>query len=415
LVRPVLSCPYCGAFRSAVSLDGAVPPPPRTDRDPSAPVGVEPTGELFPPTDDVIYAGDAGFLEDEPAAPYIDAEPAVHRPPEPPMVPPERSEPPLPTPERPEPSAGPGEPAGEPEPAAPRRDRPALDAVPAAGRSRDPGAARRTGRIEPSVSGGRPRPAPDARRTGRLDRGAAAPVPDHEAADVHEPDEAAAPELPREPAVPRAPSRRRRASPEVSRRRAQDDAAAGSAWLATGEDDESGEDEPSIDEVLRDAEHEPRRRGRGRSLVHVPDEDAAEPVAEDEKRRRGGGGWIALLLFLLVVAGGVGYAVYWVDKVGIADLLRSPSREISSLGEATQIAVPAEWTSVAEPGAGGATAVLVSADGPFRMRVDGTVYTLDGGRSVRVPVKASTLLELKALGGPVTASITRLGETGGAQ
>lgn len=381
LVRPVLSCPYCGAFRSAVSLDGEVPPPAHIEHE--ARPEIEPPETVAPPADDdVIYAGHAGAAPEEDWDAGSEADPADPLLPEPPYA----AEPPHdPVDEtfEAEPEAG----EAAPHPVRPvKADRSVLAAVPGQARSEEPAPRRQAGRVEPSVSGARSRPGPEGRRTGRLDRGAA-PEPEADNLIGTEQTEAAAPELPREPAVPRSPSRRRRASPEVSRRRAGDAAAAGSAWLASGAAaQDTDADGPSIDDVMQDAEQEPRRRS-------------------------GRGGWIALLLVLLVVAGGVAYAAYWVDKTGLADLLRNPSREISSLGEAAQVAVPAEWTSVPEPGAGGAVAVLVSADGPFRMRVDGTVYTLDAGTAVRVPVKASTLLELKALGSPVTASVTRMGET----
>lgn len=405
MVRPVLSCPYCGAFRSAVSLDGEVPPPPRIDQVPPAAEAAPAVRAPRPDEDGVIHVGPSAPVEADEWEP-VDAEP-------------DGSEPPLAAepfheiedepPVEDEPSAR--------EPRAPRAtrhvqaDRSVLDAVPAP--PGEPAPPRRAARVESSVAGVRSRPGPDMRRTGRLDRGA--PPDAIVEAETHtDQDGTDTPELPREPLAPRAPARRRRASPELSRRPAGEAAAAGSAWLASSAARDAEADAPSIDEVVHDAGPEPRRRGRGRSLVHVPDEEAAGP-AEHETRRRGRGGWIALLLVLLVVGGGIGYAAYWIDKAGVADLLRSPNREISSLGEAAQVAVPAEWTSVAEPGAGGAVAVLVSADGPYRMRVDGTVYTLDGDTAVRVPVKASTLLELKALGSPVTASVTRMGETVAAQ
>ncbi|MGX1097492.1 hypothetical protein [Amorphus sp. MBR-141] len=422
MVRPVLSCPYCGAFRSAVSLDGTAVAPPRSD------------GEL-PGTDDrapdeALRPADAAApsaIEDEtlPADAWTAAPPAdpgadVTYLPAEPLADPDRSAPPRDAGEPgSEEDAGPEDdapqaPPGPPAPDRIRDDRAVLGAVPAAARAGEPAAPRGPGRVEPSLSGGRQRPlAADARRTGRLDRGAAAPVTDDDAPVEPEHGEGAAPEPPREPAVPRPPARRRRAGPDLSRRRAGEAAAAGSAWLASGSDRDAEEDDPSIDDVLRDAEHEPRRRGWGRSSARTADADGLLP--EEERRRGGKGGWIALLLFLLVIAGGVGYAAYWIDKAGIADLLRSPNREVSSLGEADEMTVPADWTSVVTPGAGGATEVLVTADGPFRMRVDGTVYTLDGSTAVRVPVKTSTLLELKALGDPVTASITRLGEAPAAQ
>lgn len=430
LVRPVLSCPYCGAFRSAVALDGTEPPPPRADDVPETlppeAAWSEPAEAPRPDERDVAGADEIHPHPDDmhPAEAPRDAAPdPAFVPPEPPMVEPVRA---APSPIDVAP-AGPSLETGtdmdrddadeeleEPyeEAAGPRpvEDRSVLGAVPGAGRAAEPERGLRAGRVEPTVSGGRQRPplTAEPRRAGRLDRGAAGPPADDDATVEQDRDDDGA-EVPREPAMPRAPSRRRRAEPEL-RRPVGEAAAAGSAWLASDARDTDGEEAPSIDDVLEEAEPQPRRRGRRRAR-----DDYGSAQDDREKRRRGNGGWIALLLFLLVIAGGVAYAVYWIDKAGLSDLLRSPNHEVSSLGEASEVSVPGEWTTVPTPGAGGASEVLVSADGPFRMRVDGTVYTLDGSTAVRVPVKDSTLLELKALGNPVTASVTRLGNAAGAQ
>ncbi|WP_040400865.1 hypothetical protein [Amorphus coralli] len=382
LVRPVLSCPYCGAFRSAISLeDGTLALPPEAEAEGDAP-------QARP--DDVIYVD--AELHGAESEPHDDA----YEPDEPAIVPPP--------------------PRAEPAARRIRRDRSRLDAAPggaAHGEPVEPTAApsAEPRRAEPQAPGRRRRAEPSiGRRGSRLDRAASRePGLDEgemEAASVETPTA-----MPREPAAPRAPGGRRRAGPKVARRRARAERSEEEAWIVPDGDESP---DPSIDDVMRDAEGARGRRSDGRALVPVSDEEAGVPAEYRERRRKGArAGWIVFVVVLLALGAGLVYGAYWVDKQGIADLLRAGPIQVSRLGEAETLEVPGEWTSVPDPNAGNAIALLVDASGPFRMRVDGTVYTLTGAEAVRVPVKDGTLVELKALEGPVTAEVTRLGEDAG--
>lgn len=407
-MRPVLSCPYCGAFRSAVSLEDGTPAlPPEPDT--AAPVD-----------EDVIYAG-----HDEPVDEPADDIHPVSGDREEPLAD-LQYDPPVPEPEPAgpfeEPVAAPAHHPSEEASARPvaarriRRDRSRLDAVPNAPREPEPAPPPpEAERSEPRVSAAPRRAEPPlGRRAGRLDRAPTSPSPETvEAESVTRESAESTGSVPREPSVPRGPTGRRRMGPMGSRRRARAERRAEEeAWIASESEAEEAAD-PTIDDVMRDAESPRGRRSESRSLVPVSDDDATVPAEYRPRRRKGArAGWIVFVLVLLAIGAGLLYGAYWVDKQGIADLLRSAPIQIGRLGEAETIEVPGEWTTVPDPAAGSATALLVKGSGPFRMRVDGTVYTLDGGRGVRVPVKESTLVELKALDGPVTAEVTRLGEEG---
>lgn len=420
LVRPALSCPYCGAFRSAVPLSDAddagdvvqqgpprivAKPLPGYERhDAVVPEDEEPTNLAFAEAD----------LADEIEAPdtFAEAEP------EPPLATPVE-EPPAPAPQIPR----------EPREARPARRRaaPELRAVPQPRRPARSAQAPAPGgrRVEPSL-GPRPSEAAPSQRARRIGTPGAPrhePVPPApeapepgalewddapETAESHA--DAALPETPAaepEAAHPAAPSephaqrgqRNRRASAQrrTAPRPPVPPRPDGAASIAVG---------PSIDDVLREVEDTPRKKGR--SLVRAAGADGETLPVPARKRRRGG--FVALLIVLLVLLGGAGAGYYWLEQQGIIDMLRSDNLTVTRLGEAQPMSVPASWTRVPDPGAGGAVGMLLSATGPFRARVDGTVYTFDGSSPVRVPVRTSTALELRGLDGPVTVDVTRLGE-----
>ncbi len=111
----------------------------------------------------------------------------------------------------------------------------------------------------------------------------------------------------------------------------------------------------------------PRRRARSRSLAGT-------------------------LLVALILIGGVAFGAWWVgEKVGVP--------VVGGIGQPEEItAVAADgWVSI--PSAD--RAFVVNADGPFRMRIDGEVYALNGSRPVRVPQGVDAALKVPR--GEVTA------------
>ena len=103
----------------------------------------------------------------------------------------------------------------------------------------------------------------------------------------------------------------------------------------------------------------PRRRARSRSLAGT-------------------------LLVALVLIGGVAGGVWWVgQKVGVPVGGTPAIVEVTAVADDGWVSLPTEEQ-----------AFVVSAGGPFRMRVDGKVYTFTGGRPVRVPSGATASLKV---------------------
>lgn len=422
LIRPVLSCPYCGAFRSAVLLDDLAE---AEGAEPSAP-----DDAWQQPASDEAWEQPApqGARRIEPGD--VPAEPA----PEPEQSPADSEWPDL------GPVRGQGEPAPEPDrraaddddwglpPPPPLRaqarprEEPARDAtlrtVPRPPRAGRPGENRGSRRNEPKVDKP-PREAreekvrPRTRKVGELSRNRAPEpeqVPEPPAAPVDAPEQrevltprvaAPPPEVAPEPKEGERRRSRRRASEQrrahgPERRRPKIEPAPVEPPEPEIEDDDWDE----TDDYADDRQAPP----------DYSDEDAGLAAPRRERRRRGRGGWIAFLIVLLVLAGAIGGGAYWVDRMGLMSLLAPNSLRVTRLGEASSVKVPTSWTAVRDPSAGGAVGVLLSSSGPFRVRVDGTVYSLSGASPVRVPVRPGTVLEMRGRDGPVTVDVTRLGE-----
>ncbi|MDQ0317449.1 hypothetical protein [Amorphus orientalis] len=379
LVRPVLSCPYCGAFRSAVPLDSAAQL--EDERDTY-------TGEQA--TDDAGYDQAPDEREDDEPTDLVYVEEPEDRSSDPdgpiPLAVPVDEPAPAPAPE---PAAATGDLSG----VRGRRADPDIDAAPRVERTPKPAPEPAGRRIEPTLGSAEPAArrvgAPDVRVPGAPRPEPAAPEP--AAADPHA-DADAAPAAPL-PDPEREPRRGRRRRASAQRRVAPSPPAPGPVadHDETYEEDdgeEQGSDRSSIDAFMLETEERPR-----------------------ERRRRGWGGLIALAIILLLLVGGGGAAYYWLESRGVIEALRgSATMQVTRLGEPQSVSVPTSWTGVPDPASGGAVGVLIDGDGPFRLRVDGTVYTLDSGEPVRVPVREGTELEVRGLGGPVTLQVTRLGE-----
>ena len=106
---------------------------------------------------------------------------------------------------------------------------------------------------------------------------------------------------------------------------------------------------------------------------------------------------LPLAVVVLAVVGGAYWYLQRDSAQSIADL---PLPDSGTMDRVEVFNVPPErWTPVdltlygIQPGE-----YTVSADGPFRMRVNGQVYTVDGNRALDLSSEPSTQIELKAIG-----------------
>ncbi|WMS41241.1 hypothetical protein RDV64_14255 [Acuticoccus sp. MNP-M23] len=107
-------------------------------------------------------------------------------------------------------------------------------------------------------------------------------------------------------------------------------------------------------------------------------------VRSPQRRRARSRSLAGTLLVALILIGAVAAGAWWVgDKVGVTPAGGGSAVELSA-------GVDDGWVSL--PTAD--QAFQVDADGPFRMRIDGEVYALSGGRPVRVPSGADAALKV---------------------
>ncbi|WP_162409415.1 hypothetical protein [Acuticoccus sediminis] len=112
-------------------------------------------------------------------------------------------------------------------------------------------------------------------------------------------------------------------------------------------------------------------------------------------------GTLVLALVLLVGAGGV---AFYLEDNGIADFGLFDRGGSGALGSGP-LTVRADdgWVSVpAEPGA-----VLISADGTYRIRLDGEVFTGSADQRLRVPIAEGTDLSVRSVRAPTAVTVTR--------
>ncbi|MEM9222458.1 MAG: hypothetical protein AAGB11_08650 [Pseudomonadota bacterium] len=143
------------------------------------------------------------------------------------------------------------------------------------------------------------------------------------------------------------------------------------------------------------------RPDRGERTVIVSAEAAARdiPRVKPRRRRSKAASLMMTLLAALVLLGGVTVGVYAVRKDGDINV---PGVSVAPLA---QIVVAADgWVNL--PAADHAR--VVRADGAFRLRLDGEVYTLTGEQAVRIPSEASA--SLRVVRAPAVAKVERVGE-----
>jgi hypothetical protein len=164
----------------------------------------------------------------------------------------------------------------------------------------------------------------------------------------------------------------------------------------------------------RERDDGPARRPAGADLAVAPARE--RPVARVRRRqdvekarhvrRRSKSGSLALTtLAALVLMVSVGGAAWYADTRGLADLgiVRNPLPVTLSMPRIDMTVSAADgWVEVPS----GSGTVVVSADGPYRVRLDGVVYSLDGGRRLRVPMEPQTQLSVRAVREPTVARVS---------
>lgn len=129
------------------------------------------------------------------------------------------------------------------------------------------------------------------------------------------------------------------------------------------------------------------------------------PAAREPRRRSKAGSLAMTITVALVLLGAAGSAAVWLDLSGNASLGIVRDRLPATLRPApTEVSVTAAEGWVTVPAGEGA--LTVTADGPFRVRIDGVVYSVDAGRRLRVPRTAETRVEVLAVGEGTVASVS---------
>ncbi len=132
------------------------------------------------------------------------------------------------------------------------------------------------------------------------------------------------------------------------------------------------------------------RPARESVVVSVPEIDYTTEMVDPPRRgwMRGIGGTLMSALVLIAIVAGT---VWWLNA---RDAL--PSRALGDF----KVESADGWVSLPTEG----RALVVSANGPFRLRVAGRVYSLDGNRAVQVPADASAAVRI--VRAPTTATIS---------
>ncbi|MBJ3777409.1 hypothetical protein [Acuticoccus mangrovi] len=137
--------------------------------------------------------------------------------------------------------------------------------------------------------------------------------------------------------------------------------------------------------------------------VAVRREEARE-VMPTRRRRSKTGSLAGTLMLALLLLGVAGAGAWWLDVTGAVDLgiTRRLVAPLQRQAEVTEVRAEDGWLRI--PAATGTR--VIGADGPFRVRIDGAVYTIEGGREVRVPVTEATNLSVRVVQSPTVAKVS---------
>jgi hypothetical protein len=130
-----------------------------------------------------------------------------------------------------------------------------------------------------------------------------------------------------------------------------------------------------------------------------------EGRARPSRRRSKSGSLVVTTLVAIVLMVSAAGVAWYADLRGHVDLgiARTPLPVALSLPD-VNMAVSAEEGWVEVPASSGT--VEVTANGPFRVRLDGAVYTLPGGRILKVPMATETELAVRAVRPPTVARVS---------
>ncbi|MCF3936500.1 hypothetical protein L1787_24215 [Acuticoccus sp. M5D2P5] len=108
-------------------------------------------------------------------------------------------------------------------------------------------------------------------------------------------------------------------------------------------------------------------------------------------------------LILIVVVGGV---AWWLDRTGVANFgLRERIASTVGGGQSRlEVLAGDGWVNVPQS----TGTVVVSADGPYRVRLNGEVFSLGSGEALQVPMGETTQLSVRAVRAPTVARVAPL-------
>lgn len=128
------------------------------------------------------------------------------------------------------------------------------------------------------------------------------------------------------------------------------------------------------------------------SLAVVPQRGDGSLVVYRRRPRRRLLLWSGLALIVVIVAMGLGW------RMGAGPRGAAPIAVVEA---------GRDWAPlVADPSTLGPGPRIVSATGPFRLRVDGTVYTILDSQPVTIPLEKAKSVEVKAIDGTAKVTIT---------
>lgn len=109
-----------------------------------------------------------------------------------------------------------------------------------------------------------------------------------------------------------------------------------------------------------------------------------------------------VVMGLIAVVALAGAAVY-LEQNGLARFGLFETSRTAATGRSLSITAEDGWVAVpAEPGA-----VIISADGTYRVRLDGKVFTGGPEQRLRVPITTGTSLSVRSVRAPTVATVTR--------
>ena len=112
---------------------------------------------------------------------------------------------------------------------------------------------------------------------------------------------------------------------------------------------------------------------------------------------------------VLIVVGVLGATRWWMENNNLPDLGLDPATQQAAedrVGEPRVIEAADDWVVLTAEQEAMQGDVLLDASGPFRLRIDGEVFTVSGQRTIRVPLSSERVVEVKAIRAPTRVEVT---------